>query len=116
MKRIGFLLLLALVATVSTVSTAESEEPFTLFRALGWTTYGVSAADNISTEIALSKGAYEGNPFMRNRTVRIPYPILINYATEKARQKGHEKVALWMRIALIAGYGYVAAHNLRQGR
>lgn len=98
----------------------EEKEPSKLFRALGWGVYGASAADVISTEIALSRGAYEGNPFMRNRPLRISFhigvPILVNYATEKARKKGHEKVALWMRIALVAGYSAVAVHNLRQGQ
>lgn len=97
----------------------QQKEPSKLFRAMGWGVYGSSGADLISTEIALSRGAYEGNPFMRNRPVRISYhialPIFFNWVTEKDRKNGHEKRALWMRIAFVAAYGYVTAHNLRQG-
>jgi len=97
----------------------EKEQPSKLFRALGWGVYGASAADLICTEIALSRGAYEANPFMRNRAVRISYhvafPILINYATEKDRKNGDDKRALWVRIAFVAAYAVITTQNLRQG-
>ena len=93
-----------------------SHEAGKLFRALGWATYGVSAADVISTEMFLARGDSELNPLMRNRAIRIgshiAYPIMINKGTEYVRKKGHPKIALWTRIVAVGILGVVGARNV----
>lgn len=110
------LILSASTAIAQNAKNSNSEND--LFRILGWTTYGVMAGDVVSTQIGLNRGFVEANPLQRNTAIRISshvvVPILTNYATARLYEAGHRKTALWMRIAIVAGYGYVTAHNLRQ--
>jgi hypothetical protein len=41
-------------------------------------------------------------------------PAAVFWTTEQLRRKGKDKLALTLRIALIAAYGYATVHNLRQ--
>lgn len=116
----GTLLVLALVVAASPGAAEEKrEEESALFRAMGIATYAVFAGDLGSTELGLSTGrGYEANPFMQNRYARIGshvvMPVAVNHVTAKLYQRGEKKKALWFRIAVVAGYGYLTAHNLRE--
>jgi len=97
------------------------DEPGKLYRILGWMTYGTSAADVITTEVILARGGGELNPLMRNRAVRIGsrsvFCVAFNKSTEYLRtKKGHPKIALWMRISIVALHGYVVARNVHVAR
>lgn len=109
-------LLLALFLLAAPTAAQESEESG-LFRILGWATYGVMAGDVVSTELVLAQGGYERNPFQENRFVRVSshaaYGLAMNHLSAKVYKSGRKKTALWMRIAIVAGFGYVTAHNLR---
>ena len=111
------LILSAILFTASTAQAVENGES-DFFKILGWTTYGVIAGDLASTEIGISQGAIEANPLMRNRAVRISshavVAVVANHATARLHRAGHEKMALWMRIAMVAGYGYIISRNMRQ--
>jgi len=98
----------------------QPDEPGKLYRVLGWMAYGTSAADVITTEVILARGGEELNPLMRNRTVRIgshiAYPFVFNEITEFIRKKGHPKIALWTRIAVVGILGSVSARNAHVAR
>lgn len=101
----------------STEAGIESGPQGTLFRLLGTTAYFVSAGDYVSTHYALRNGYEELNPLQRNEGARlaahVALPVLVNWGTAELHKDGHEKVALWIRIGMVAAYGYATAHNLR---
>ncbi|MHA2068877.1 MAG: hypothetical protein ACXABY_31325 [Candidatus Thorarchaeota archaeon] len=109
---------LTLVFLLLASPVVAEEKESKLFRVAGWAVYGVSGGDVISTEIVLSNGGREVNPLMRNRAIRVSshvlLPLSINSMTADLYRRGNKKGALWIRIALVAGYGYVISHNLRQ--
>ena len=106
------LLLAALLFTVP--SSAD------LFTAMGLGVCAAKAGDALSTELALQReGTAEANPLMQNRPVRlatsIAAPLLLNFATAKIHAR-NPRLALWLRIGAVVGWGYATAHNLRAGR
>jgi hypothetical protein len=89
-----------------------------LFRALGWAHYPAKLADFASTEIALRRpGAYEANPLMESRGVRIAttiaLPVAMNVVTAKLYRK-HPKWATALRIVAVAVPSALAVSNLSQ--
>jgi hypothetical protein len=112
-------IIIAVLLLASPLAAQEDERKESkLFRIMGWTTYATSYGDLATTEYGLAQGAVELNPLQRNcltrATTHLVVPIVVNYTTAKLYRDGHEKTALWIRIAATAGYGYVIAHNLRQ--
>ncbi len=111
-------LILSILLFASTAHAQEVDTESDLFKILGWTTYGVMAGDVISTQYGLSRGFVEANPLQRNTAVRVSshvaVAVLANHATARLHDAGHRKTALWMRVAIVAGYGYVTAMNLRR--
>jgi hypothetical protein len=101
----------------------SSEEPSgqrRLYDALGYAMFAGSAGDFLSTQYALSRGAQELNPLQREMGVRVAttvaFPFVANYLSDELRKDGHEKLALWLRIALVGLKSYAIAHNLRVAR
>ena len=102
---------------------SETSEPAreggqALYRFLGATMFAASAGDLATTEWGLTRsGVYEANPLVANRNVRVTahvvVPTLVWWTTNKMRQNGHHKAALWIRIGVTAAYGYAIMHNLR---
>ncbi len=43
-------------------------------------------------------------------------PAAVYWTTERLQKSGRTKLALGLRIALVAAYGYAFVHNLRQVR
>jgi hypothetical protein len=80
--------------------------------------FAASAADFATTEWGISRGLHEGNPVASQRGVRLVHhvvgPAAVFWATERLQKSGRTKLALGLRIALMAAYGYAAVHNLRQ--
>lgn len=109
-----WLFLIAILTFGAAGATAQEREESKAFRVLGWATYGTVAADAITTEIGLCRGAREVNPLQRNRAVRLSthaaFGIGFNYGTAKL-YANHPKVALWMRIGAVAFFGFLTAHN-----
>jgi hypothetical protein len=89
-----------------------------LFEATGLGLFAASAADFASTEMGLSRGLQEGNPVASQRAIRLAHhvvgPALVYWSTERLQKSGKKKLALGLRIALMAAYSYAAAHNLGQ--
>lgn len=88
------------------------------YRAFGVGMFAASAGDALSTEWGLGRPRVrEGNRLASNRAVRVTLhavaPALLWYGTEKIRQEGHPRLALWTRIGMTAAYGWVTVHNLR---
>ena len=112
-------IILAALFLASPLAAQEDERKESkLFRIMGWTTYATSYGDLATTEYGLAHGAVELNPLQRNclarATTHLVVPIVVNYTTAKLYRDGHEKTALWIRIAVTVGYSYVVANNLRQ--
>jgi hypothetical protein len=80
--------------------------------------FAASAADFATTELGLARGLREGNPLAGDRGLRLVHhvvgPAAVYWTTEQLRRKGKDKLALALRIALMAAYGYATVHNLRQ--
>jgi hypothetical protein len=90
----------------------------TMFTAFGIGMFAASGADLASTEVTLSvPGGYESNRFQRNRNVRIlthvAVPAFMYWATDKLRDRGKTKTALFARIGFNIAYSYAVMHNLR---
>jgi len=105
-----------LMTFIMLIFASNGQEESKLFRILGNTVYISNAADLISTEFALSRGATEANPLMRNRAIRIPakvvMPFVFNRITAKLYQD-HPKIAVVMRLVTTCGYTYLAARNFQ---
>lgn len=93
----------------------EASAPFQIS---GIGMFAASAADFATTELGLARGLSEGNPVASNRGLRLVHhvvgPAAVFWTTEHLRRKGKQKLALTLRLALIAAYGYATVHNLRQ--
>lgn len=89
-----------------------------LYQAAGWGMVAASAADLMTTEWGLSRGLSEGNPVASGRGLRIAThvvgPAAVWWTTERLEQSGRPKLALSLRIALMAAYSYAAIHNVRK--
>jgi hypothetical protein len=120
--RICLVLVLSLFALKGTAAAEsdESPEPGRLYQALGYAMFAGSVGDFASTQHALARGNHELNPLQRDLGVRIgttvAFPFVANYLSDELRESGHEKLALWMRIALVGLKGYAIMHNLRAAR
>ena len=89
-----------------------------LFHALGVGMFAASAGDLATTEWGLNQpGIYEANPLAGNRGARVSahvlVPVAVWWTTKRLHKNGHDKTALWVRIAVTAAYGYAVMHNLR---
>ncbi len=89
-----------------------------LFEASGLGLFAASAADFATTEWGLSRGLQEGNPVASRRGVRLLHhvvgPAAVYWTTERLQKSGKTKLALGLRIALMAAYSYAAIHNLNR--
>jgi hypothetical protein len=89
-----------------------------IFEFSGVGLFAASAADFATTEWGLSRGLQEGNPVASQRGIRLVHhvvgPAALYWTTERLQKSGKTKLALGLRIALMAAYSYVAIHNLRQ--
>ena len=100
---------------------AEEPKKSGLYKALGFALMGTAASDMWSTEMALrsNPNAREANPFMATNTeariaLKASTTALVFVASDRLHKTSHERAALWLRIATVAGDGIVTAHNLRQ--
>lgn len=97
----------------ATVSIDTGATP--LFHLAGWGMVAASAADLATTEWGLSRGLREANPLASDRGVRLLHhvaaPAAVWWTTERLRRSGRTKLAVSLRIALMAAYGYAAFHN-----
>jgi hypothetical protein len=95
-----------------------SAEGSPLFEFSGVGLFAASAADFATTELGLSRGLQEGNPVASQRGVRLVHhvvgPAAVYWTTERLQKSGKTRLALGLRIALMAAYSYAAIHNLRQ--
>jgi len=89
-----------------------------VFEISGLALFAASAADVATTEWGLSQGLQEGNPAASQRGIRLVHHVLgpaaVYWTTERLQKNGKTKLALGLRIALMAAYSYAAVHNLRQ--
>jgi hypothetical protein len=99
-------------------AAAPFPEPSAAFRISGLGMFAASATDFATTELGLARGLSEGNPVASDRGLRLVHhvvgPAAVYWTTEHLRRKGKDKLALTLRIALMAAYGYATVHNLRQ--
>jgi hypothetical protein len=96
---------------------AERTDGGSFFRLTGVGMFAASGGDLVTTEWGLQRpGIYEGNPIASNRGVRIAThvvaPAVVWWTTEKMQKSGHKKLALIIRIGLMAAYSYAAMHNV----
>lgn len=108
------------LAALAVVLLAAVPASADLFDAMGLGVYAAKAGDSLSTELALQRvGTVEVNPFMADRGVRLAASVVgavaVNWGTARLHRT-KPRLALWMRIGVVAGWGYVTAHNLRVGR
>ena len=100
----------------SDASISSGSSPIFQFSGVGL--FAASAADFATTEWGLSRGLQEGNPVASQRGIRLVHhvvgPAAVYWTTERLQKSGRTKLALGLRIALMAAYSYAAAHNLRQ--
>jgi hypothetical protein len=98
------------------VSLPADSSPIFEFSGVGL--FASSAADFATTEWGLSRGLQEGNPVASQRGIRLVHhvvgPAAVYWTTERLQRSGRTKLALGLRIALMAAYSYAAVHNLRQ--
>lgn len=98
--------------------TIGADESSPILKATGWGMFAASAADLMTTEWGLSEGLSEGNPVASGRGVRIAThvvgPAAVWWTTDRLERSGQPKLALSLRIALMAAYSYATIHNLRQ--
>ncbi len=98
------------------ISTPDRGSP--MFELSGVGLFAASAADFATTEWGLSRGLQEGNPVASQRGVRLLHHVLgpaaVYWTTERLEKNGKAKLALGLRIGLMAAYSYAALHNLRK--
>jgi hypothetical protein len=89
-----------------------------IYDVTGWGMVAASVADVATTEWGLSQGLSEGNPVASGRGLRIAThvvgPAAVWWTTDQLDQAGHRKLALSLRIALMAAYSYAAIHNVHK--
>lgn len=99
--------LLLLVLALSQPSTGK----------LALTYGGFALADLASTELALSRGATEGNPLVRDRGARFAVNAAVVglsvIADRKLQRTGHRRAARVVRFSFVAMRVLVVASNLR---
>jgi hypothetical protein len=106
------------VSANDALNQADVWEEGAFFQSFGVGLFAASAGDLASTEWGLSQpGIYEANPLAGNRGVRLATHVLVPAAvwwtTKRLHKNGHDRAALWVRIAATAAYGYAVMHNLR---
>jgi hypothetical protein len=88
-----------------------------LFKISGWGMFTASAADFATTELGISRGLQEGNPVASNRGARLIHHVLgpaaVYWTSDRLQKNGKPRLALGLRLALMAAYSYAAIHNLR---
>ena len=88
------------------------------FEVSGIGLFAASAADFATTEWGLSRGLQEGNPVASQRGIRLVHHVLgpaaVYWTTEHLQKSGRTKLAIGLRVALMAAYSYAAIHNLHQ--
>jgi hypothetical protein len=88
------------------------------FEVSGIGLFAASAADFATTEWGLSRGLQEGNPVASQRGIRLAHHVLgpaaVYWTTEHLQKSGRTKLAIGLRVALMAAYSYAAIHNLHQ--
>lgn len=98
------------------VSIPADSSPIFAFSGAGL--FAASAADFATTEWGLARGLQEGNPVASQRGIRLVHhvvgPAAVYWTTERLQKSGRTKLALGLRIALMAAYSYAAVHNLHQ--
>lgn len=97
---------------------ANPSDRSAVFEISGIGLFAASATDFATTEWGLSRGLQEGNPVASQRGIRLVHhvvgPAAVYWTTERLQKSGRTKLALSLRIALMAAYSYAAVHNLRQ--
>lgn len=83
--------------------------------------FGASAADLITTEIALSQSGFvEVNPLFRNRAPRVAAKVLAPVAlyglSRELEKRGHRKWSKGLRWGAVAVWSAAAAWNINQLR
>jgi hypothetical protein len=100
----------------SEISLSGEGSPW--FDATGVGIFAASAADFATTELGLSRGLQEGNPAASHRGIRALHhvvgPAVVYWSTERLQRSGRTRLALGLRIALMAAYSFAAVHNLGQ--
>ena len=82
---------------------------------------GTGALDVWSSQRAFANGAREGNPLAPEALgaqvlMKAGMTAGVIWCARALDARGHRKHALWMRIGVIALWGYATAHNLRHAR
>ena len=118
-RQVAFWMIIALLLAAG-LRADEKKEKSGLYKAMGIALVGTAASDVLSTELALLSNptVREGNPLMATSTearvvMKASMTAVVFVASDHLHKTGHEKMALWLRIATVAGYGIVTAHNLR---
>lgn len=98
------------------IELVEDGSKSVLFRMAGVGMFTSSIADLGTTEWGLTHATLqEGNPLATDRSVRITHhvvgPMAVWWTTERLHRGGHRKLALALRISLMAVYSYAAVHN-----
>lgn len=111
-------ILILLLASPAVAYQNSDDEASRAFRIAGWFAYGAKFSDLASTEYVLRHpGIREGNPLMQNQGMRVATsiagPIMLNWGTEQLRQKGHGRLAFWLRIFAGSVWTYVTVNNMR---
>lgn len=75
--------------------------------------YSGLAADLVSTEIAIHKGAHEANPLLQNRAVRLTLPVALTLYTDMATK--HLPIKAHSRFVSVVGLVHfsLAVNNVR---
>jgi len=99
-------------------SSSAALQGNSLFTGLGVGMFVAASGDAASTEWGLTRPyLYEANPLMRSRPIRIAshavVPLVTWWASDHLHKNGQRKLALAMRIAVVAVYGYATLHNTR---
>ena len=103
-----------------TLAASDDSGEGALFRSFGVAMFAASAGDLVTTELGLARGHIEGNPIARSRGLRYSHhvagPAAVWYTSRKLHRSGRTKLALLLRISLVAAYGYASIHNAHRIR
>ena len=112
-------ILIAFIIVLCVWDAQCGEKKSRLYQAMGVVLVGTAAGDLWSTELALrSPDVREANPFMATSpeariAAKASATALVFVGSDVLHSKGHPRMALWLRIATVAVWGYATAHNLR---
>ena len=121
MKAKSFLLCLSLLIPAELKADNELVEApqrpaISLYTASRIALYAGTASDLTTTEIALNKGAVEGNPLMQHRGVRyatgVGMSVLFDRFTHRMAEN-HPRRAALLNMANFGAHAFIAAHNMR---